>query len=577
MKKILILFLCLATALTLSLGTFTTYSFAAEEYAWVLVDRYDFPIPDGYKNSDEYFGKLEANTIEIKSELPYGVGIYASRDYDNPKNLHAKYTWSNPPSTIKANETISLKYEQSVISNKTGNYATSFSPFIDMDSDSLSGLEFATSSKVNAKMTYSDGTVAKAFGLGWSKDDRSQSSVAVNATIKFRDKASEGDKHAIYIGVYGGYPGSIGAKYTYEWKKISGSTTPTNPTNNLGKYSWQGEWDTNWGKMILTQNDNIVTGTYVHDSGKISGKVSGNKLTGTWSESPSYAAPNDAGDIEFTMSNDGKSFTGSWRYGSSGSWSNWEGGKRLTEVIPPVVKPPVTPPSTSKNNAEVFESGARIMWQPANGLGYRLFRSTSSSDLGISVTDFYITSTSYADVNIEPNTTYHYTVKPVLSEARPFDGVEEKLGATIAKFTIKTGNSIANPDSFKHFIMLKLDDPYMSVDGIKKEIDPGFGTRPLTIGGRTMIPIRAVVESMGGTVSWEPSTKKITLKAKGNTVEMWLGKKELKLNGVSKKIDVAPVVKNNRTVVPVRFVGENLKSKVDWINSTKEVVIVYEE
>lgn len=576
MKKTISIIIVLTIILGIFSGLGASVFAVGDEYAWVLIDTYNFPIPDAYDN-DEYFGSLEGNTIEIKSVLPYGLGVYGSKDYNNPKNLHAKYTWSNAPSTIKANETISLKYEQSVVSNRTGNYAVSFSPFFTMDSASLSGLQFATSSKVNAKMTYSDGTQAKKFGLGWSMDDRSQSSVAVNATIKFRDKSSEGAKHALYVGVYGGPPGSIGTKYTYEWKKISGSTTPTNPTNDLGKYSWQGEWDTNWGKMLLTQNGNTITGTYVHDSGKISGKVSGNKLIGTWSESPSYAAPNDAGDIEFTMSNDGKSFTGSWRYGSSGSWSNWEGGKRLTEVIPPVVKPPVTPPSNTKNSAESFESGVRIMWQPASGLGYRLFRSTSASDLGISVTDFYITSTSYADVNVEPNTTYYYTVKPVLSEARPFDDIDEKLGSTIATFTVKTGSNISNSDSFKHFIMLKLDDPYMSVDGIKKEIDPGLGTKPLTIGGRTMIPIRAVVESMDGTVGWDANTKKITLKARGNTVEMWVGKKDLKLNGVSMKMDIAPVVKNNRTLVPVRFAAENLNSKVDWINSTKEAVIVYEE
>jgi hypothetical protein len=92
--------------------------------------------------------------------------------------------------------------------------------------------------------------------------------------------------------------------------------------------AWQGTWDTNWGTMVVTQSGTSVTGTYTHDSGKITGTVSGNKLTGTWSESPSYSAPNDAGDISFTLSADGKSFTGSWRYGSSGSWSGgWNGTK----------------------------------------------------------------------------------------------------------------------------------------------------------------------------------------------------------------------------------------------------------
>jgi len=258
---------------------------------------------------------------------------------------------------------------------------------------------------------------------------------------------------------------------------------------------------------------------------------------------------------------------------------------RITEVIP-APKPAATSPApvitttqanSAGSNAETFESGSRIMWQPADGLGYRLFRSTSKSDLGISVTDFYITGTSYADVNIEANTTYYYTVKPVLAEAKPFEGIDEKLGAAIATYTVTTGSQVYKPGSFKHFIMLKLDNPNMSVDGVIQEVDPGRSTSPMTIAGRTMVPIRAVVEAMGGTIGWEQDTRKITLTARGNVVEMWLDKTDIKINGVSQKMDVAPVSKNGRTFVPVRFAAENLNCKVDWINSTKEAVIVYEE
>lgn len=245
------------------------------------------------------------------------------------------------------------------------------------------------------------------------------------------------------------------------------------------------------------------------------------------------------------------------------------------EGSPPAAPAPATPAAGS--SADAFESGSRIMWHPANGLGYRLFRSTSQNSLGISVTDFYITGTSYADVNVEPNTTYYYTVKPVLAEARPFEGIEEKLGETIATFVITTGNQIYKPGSFKHFIMLKLESSYMSVDGVNQEVDPGRGTAPLTVAGRTMVPIRAVVEAMGGTADWDGKTKKITLKARENTVEMWMEKTDIRVNGVSKKMDVAPVGKNERTFVPVRFAAENLNCKVDWINSTKEAIIIYEE
>jgi len=583
MKKLLSLVLSLIIVFGATTGFTMAVSAAEGDYAWVLVDTYQFPVPEYFKQGDpwSYFGDISDNNIEVKTSIPYDIGVYNSADYSNPVTLHAKYSWNNPPSVIQPNETVSIKLEQEVIMNNIGKYSIGFTPKFYMDIADLK-LGYGTSSSKNAIAVYSDGTEAKYLGVGRNKDEQSQQSFTADMTLKFRDKGTIGQKCALYAAVYAGSPGSLGTRYTYEWKQTEATgTTVQQPAGNsdLGTYSWVGEWDSNWGKMVLTQNGALITGTYTHDKGKISGTVSGNVFTGTWSESPSYSPPNDAGDMELTMSADGKSFTGKWRYGSDGSWGNWEGGKRLTEVILAPSAPTPTAPAapTAGNNAETFESGSRIMWQPAGGLGYRLFRSTSQSNLGISVTDFYITSTSYADVNVEANTTYYYSVKPVLAEAKPFEGIDEKLGAVIATFTVKTGDKIYKPGSFKHFIMLKLDSPNMSVDGTSQEVDPGRGTSPITISGRTMVPIRAVVEAMGGTVEWDGATQKVTLKARGNTVEMWMGKTDIKINGVSKKMDVAPASKNSRTFVPVRFAAENLNCKVDWINSTKEAVIVFEE
>jgi hypothetical protein len=119
---------------------------------------------------------------------------------------------------------------------------------------------------------------------------------------------------------------ALGASVGYDGptKTITLSFTPA----AVAQLGWTGTWNSNWGTMTLVQTGSSVTGNYTHDSGKISGTVSGNKLVGTWSESPSYSAPNDAGDVELTLSSDENSFTGSWRYGSSGSWDgSWTGTK----------------------------------------------------------------------------------------------------------------------------------------------------------------------------------------------------------------------------------------------------------
>ncbi|MFA5746576.1 MAG: cohesin domain-containing protein [Candidatus Paceibacterota bacterium] len=98
-------------------------------------------------------------------------------------------------------------------------------------------------------------------------------------------------------------------------------------------YNFESTWQTNWGEMKLKQEGLKVTGTYTHDSGKIDATVSGNSLVGKWSEYPSYKEPGDAGDVELKMSADGKSFEGSWRYGSAGGWSGgWTGTRTSGDV-----------------------------------------------------------------------------------------------------------------------------------------------------------------------------------------------------------------------------------------------------
>lgn len=100
-------------------------------------------------------------------------------------------------------------------------------------------------------------------------------------------------------------------------------------TDANGNYVWTGKWDTEYGVMTITQEGTNVTGTYSREEGKIVGTVSGNVLSGTWSEIPTYLPPKDAGDIEFVMSEDGLKFEGRWRYASEGQWFPWACYSRL--------------------------------------------------------------------------------------------------------------------------------------------------------------------------------------------------------------------------------------------------------
>ena len=125
----------------------------------------------------------------------------------------------------------------------------------------------------------------------------------------------------------------------------------------------------------------------------------------------------------------------------------------------------------------------------------------------------------------------------------------------------------------KTIIELVIGQKLMKVNGVQKEIDPGKETAPVIMNGRTLIPIRAVLEAMGGTVDYDAEDQKITLKKGNDTLQMWIGKTNMKLNSSSKTMDSAPVILNGRTMVPVRFVAENFGYSAAWKSAEKTVVI----
>jgi hypothetical protein len=79
--------------------------------------------------------------------------------------------------------------------------------------------------------------------------------------------------------------------------------------------SFAGEWDTNFGAMTIRQEADAVQGDYGWDQGRIFGAMAAGTFTGRWSEAPTYEGPEDAGDVELTLSPDCTTFAGLWYYG----------------------------------------------------------------------------------------------------------------------------------------------------------------------------------------------------------------------------------------------------------------------
>ena len=122
-------------------------------------------------------------------------------------------------------------------------------------------------------------------------------------------------------------------------------------------------------------------------------------------------------------------------------------------------------------------------------------------------------------------------------------------------------------------IVLQINNPMMTVNGAEKEIDPGRGTVPVIVNDRTLMPVRAVVEEMGGTVAWDEATQTATLTYGGDEIRLTLGSTTAYLNNEAQTLDVAPVSINDRTMLPIRFISESFRFDVEWDQAQQSVTI----
>lgn len=89
---------------------------------------------------------------------------------------------------------------------------------------------------------------------------------------------------------------------------------------------------------------------------------------------------------------------------------------------------------------------------------------------------------------------------------------------------------------------------------------------PLISQNRTMVPLRFIAEAFGANVSWAQDTKTVTIVIDGKVLTM-------RINQELEGFGAAPIISNGRTMVPIRYISEELGANVIWVPSTKTVAI----
>ena len=100
-----------------------------------------------------------------------------------------------------------------------------------------------------------------------------------------------------------------------------------------------------------------------------------------------------------------------------------------------------------------------------------------------------------------------------------------------------------------------------------------FDTSPIIEDGRTLVPMRAIFEAMGAKVDWDAASSAATATLGKNSVTVFVGNPTAVVNGEEVLLDVPAKIVKNRTLVPLRFVCENLGLSVDWEDTVKTVIL----
>ncbi len=118
------------------------------------------------------------------------------------------------------------------------------------------------------------------------------------------------------------------------------------------------------------------------------------------------------------------------------------------------------------------------------------------------------------------------------------------------------------PANAQSAIKLYIDEKQISTD-----------VSPCIINDRTMVPVRVVMEHLGANVEWDGKLRQVNIETDEKNIQLTIDNEYAKVNKESVKLDAAPVIKSDRTIVPIRFVSEELGYNVDWDGTTRSVSI----
>lgn len=147
---------------------------------------------------------------------------------------------------------------------------------------------------------------------------------------------------------------------------------------------------------------------------------------------------------------------------------------------------------------------------------------------------------------------------------------------TTKPFEIKTASDPVQPAQPQppdvqgdKVVKVTLNDPVAVKDGLAVILD----VAPQLLDGFTFVPLRFVSEGLGAVVDYDNTQNTVTLTLGSRAIVLWPGSTLAKVDNVVVTLAKAPIIKDGRTLVPVRFVAECFGARVDFVSMADPIAI----
>ena len=127
----------------------------------------------------------------------------------------------------------------------------------------------------------------------------------------------------------------------------------------------------------------------------------------------------------------------------------------------------------------------------------------------------------------------------------------------------------------------KIPDSYSTVKNTKpitvylNGTELYFDSEPVIKNQKTMVPVRKILESLGSSVEWDAGTRTVTASGNDESLSLTIGSDIAYVNGSEIQLEAAPFIQDDITFVPLRFVSENLGAEVKWDGDLRRVIITH--